>query len=176
MSRKLKFSILVVSFSLLLWLFFQPLHKLGISKPYNEPPVAGQKIDAYELNEFLSLWSKIMQGPLNKYIKQISLSSRAEYPTRVVKWLEAQNWNVERFFYNEQRLHELLDYVNLRANLNSNINLQQKGNVNLTDLINEQKKRLKMCPYSNDELDLVEANMYQITEIFAGRAVLASGN
>ncbi len=165
---------MVASFSLLIWFSFQPLSKLGLNKPYYTPPTAGQQLDAYELNEFLGLWSRILQGPLRKYMRQISLSSNGQYPEAVVKWLDAQNWNTERFFYNEQRLLGILDYVNLRMNLKSNQELSKKGGVDLKELISEQQKRMKACPYHEAELDLIENNLYQITEILAGRAVLAS--
>ena len=68
----------------------------------------------------------------------------------------------------------VLDYVNLRMNLNSNKELSKKGGVDLKDLIHDQERRMKACPYSKAELDLVENNLYQVTEILAGRAVLAS--
>ena len=120
------------------------------------------------------MWARILQGPLRKYMRQISLSSNGQYPDAVVKWLDSQNWNVERFFYNEQRLLGILDYVNLRMNLKSNIELSNKDGVDLKDIIRDQEKRMKACPYSNNELDLIEHNLYQITEVLAGRAVLAS--
>ena len=34
------------------------------------------------------------------------------------------------------------------------------------------KKRLDMNPYSEEELDLIESALYQITEILAGKTVL----
>lgn len=174
MSRKNKFFILITSISFLIWFSFQPLSKLWLDKPYYTPPVAGQQINAYELNEFLGLWSRILHGPLRKYMKQISLSSKGQYPEAVVKWLDSQNWNAERFFYNEQRILGILDYVNLRMNLKSNVDLSSKGGVNLKDLIKDQEQRMKACPYSEGELDLVEDHLYQVTEILAGRAILAS--
>lgn len=173
MSRKRKFTILLLSFIGLAWFIFQPLAKIGFDKPYQNAPTAEQKIDAAELNAFLNLWSRMMQGPLKDHVGQVSLASGKSYPRELVKWLDAQNWNTERFFYDEQRLHELVDYVNLRANLKSNIELSQRTGANLEEIIADQRHRLKACPFAEDELMLVEANLYQITEIFAGRAVLA---
>ena len=174
MSYKSKFLILIASISFLIWFSFQPLNKLGLNKPYYAPPVLGQQIDANELNEFLELWSRILQGPMHKYMKQVSLSSGGQYPEAVVKWLDAQNWNAKRFFYNEQRLLGILNYVNLKTNLMSNIELSKKGEVDLKDIIRNQEQQMAACPYSKLELDLVENNLYQVTEILAGRAILAS--
>lgn len=173
MSLKLKFVILLSVAVFFSWFLFQPITKIGLTGTYSTPPVAGQKIEASELGAFLDLWSRIMQGELKNVLGQISLSSKGEYPAVLVKWLEGQGWNVERFFYNEQRLHELVDYVNLRRNLNSNIALSKTSGANLSELIANQRHRMSACPYDEDELTLVEDNLYQITEIFAGRAVLA---
>ena len=45
---------------------------------------------------------------------------------------------------------------------------------NLKDIIRNQEQQMAACPYSKLELDLVENNLYQVTEILAGRAILAS--
>lgn len=173
MSRKLKVFVLILSFLFLGWFIFQPLSRLGISHPYSEAPQAGQTIDAAELNEFLNLWSRMLHSSLRQQITQISLYSGKQYPQDISNWLNNHNWNVERFFYDEQRLHELVDCVNLQENLKSNEILSRKGQKNLSAIIADQRKRLNMCnKYSPDEMELIKANLYQITEIFAGRAIM----
>ncbi len=173
MTRKKKFLILLVSFLFLGWFVFQPMVQLGIDKPYIEPPVAGQKIDAKELNSFLDLWSRIQQSELKRYIKQRSLSSKTDYPRPLVKWLETQNWNIERFFYDEQRLYELARCVKLKMTLNANKSLS--AHTNLYDIIREQERQMRACSFDEDEMTLIEANLYPIVEIFSGRAVLEKG-
>lgn len=173
MARKTKFFILIASFLFLGWFIFQPLDRIGVDQPYIQAPIEGQVLDVAELNEFLNLWSRILNGPLNKYLKQISLSSDQSYPREISSWLEAQNWSVERFFYDEQRLRGLVDCVNLQESLESNEALSRRQN-NLSPIIKDQRKRLSLCRYSQDEMDLVKANLYQITEVFAGRAVMGN--
>ena len=174
MSRKLKFLVLVASFAFLAWFLPQPLMEIGISRPYASPPVDGQKISADELNEFLNLWSRMTHGPLQKYVGQISLASGKSYPRPLVKWLEVQNWDVERFFYDEQRLHGLIGCAALQENIDSNVSLSRHDLSGLRQIINEQRQKLGGCRFDDDELELVRANLYQITEIFAGRAVMAA--
>ncbi len=172
MSRKTKILIIILSFLFLGWFIFQPLNDVGADKTYLQAPVEGQQIDAAELGEFLDLWSRIINGPLNKYLKQISLSSGAQYPQEISKWLRAQHWSVERFFYDEDRLHGLVDCVNLKNSLDSNISLSKQSQINLNAIIEEQSKKYMMCKYSDEEMSLVKDNLYQISEIFAGRAVM----
>ena len=46
----------------------------------------------------------------------------------------------------------------------------------LGEIVKDLKQKLEVCSYDDDEMALVEANLYQITEIFAGRAVLGKSN
>ncbi len=173
MSRKQKFLILSLSFLFLGWFVFQPMVRLGVDKPYLNPPVSGQTINAAELSAFLDLWSRVQQSELKKYIGQMSLSAKNEYPRPLVKWLEAQNWSVERFFYDEQRLYELARCAKLKISLEGHKALAAHNN--LRDIIRQQQRQMKACSFGADEMTLIEANLYPITEIFAGRAILEKG-
>ena len=174
MSRKIKFAIILLSAVFLAWLIGQPLSEIGRQRTYDDPPSAGQKLSAAELNEFLDLWSRMLHGKLHRYVGQISLSSGKSYPGPLVKWLKLQGWDVERFFYDEQRLRELIDCVALVENISGNVAMSQHSTVNLSQIISEQRLRLKSCRFDQDELDLIKSNLYQITEVFSGRAVFAA--
>lgn len=175
MKRLLKLTIIITVFYGFWWLFSHPLNKIGIYMPYSNPPAEDHKVDDKELNSFLDLWSRMMQSGLRQKVAQVSLrSADSQYPQELVKWLEAQNWNVERFFYDEQRLAELVDCVNLRKAYNSNVRLARQSK--LDQIVKDLKQKLETCSYDDDEMALVEANLYQITEIFAGRAVLGKSN
>ncbi|MBE6443811.1 MAG: hypothetical protein E7020_03990 [Alphaproteobacteria bacterium] len=175
MGRLLKLIILIIVFYGFWWLFSHPLNKIGVDMPYFSPPAEDHKIDAEELSSFLDLWSRMMQSGLKQKVAQVSLrSADSQYPQELVKWLEAQNWNVERFFYNEQRLAEIVDCVNLRKSYKSNVKLAKQSK--LGEIVKDLKQKLEVCSYDDDEMALVEANLYQITEIFAGRAVLGKSN
>ena len=174
MKLKIKLPILIVVIWFFSWFLFEPISQIGLKGVYSNPPEAGQKITASELKSFLDLWSRIQQSELKEILGQISLRSDKEYPSVLVKWLEGQQWNVERFFYNEQRLHGLVDYVNLKSSLESNIALSKKTSANLQEIIENQQQRMNACPYDEDEMMLIKDNLYQVTEIFAGRAVLSN--
>lgn len=173
MKLKIKIPILIIVIWFFSWFLFEPISQMGLKGIYSNPPEAGQKITAPELKSFLDLWSRMQQSELKDILGQMSLRSNNEYPAVLVKWLEAQQWNVERFFYNEQRLHGLIDYVNLNNSLKSNIALSKTTGANLKEVIENQQQRMSSCPYDEDEMMLINNNLYQITEIFAGRAVLS---
>ena len=62
----------------------------------------------------------------------------------------------------------------LQENIDSNVSLAKHDLSGLRQIINEQRQKLGGCRFDDDELELVRANLYQITEIFAGRAVMAA--
>lgn len=173
MGIKSQLGLLLLSIFFFVWLIQKPVNRLGVRTPYLSAPSQGQQLTADELNEFLDLWARINHGPLKKYFSQISLKSDSRYPQKIVTWLKLQNWNVERFFYDEQRLLELLEYVKLQKNINNNMELAKKTGADLDGVIKEQRRYLKAHTFGPEEIELVKHNLYQINEIFAGRAVPA---
>lgn len=173
MSRKIRFLIVILCFMIIGWFVGQPLNRIGRDFPYITMPTADEKLNAVELNTFLDLWSRVHHGPLKDYLWQVSLKSDSSYPRPLVKWLEAQGWNAERFFYDEQKVRELIDYVKLERNIASNIKLSKKSGANLKEIVNEQQRHLNARHFDAAEIALIKNNLYQINEIFAGRAVLA---
>lgn len=173
MSRKLKALIVVLCLAGLGWFCCQPLNRIGRHFPYLSMPAAEEYLNVTELNAFLDLWSRINYGPLKNYMWQISLKSGSTYPRPLVKWLEAQGWSAERFFYDEQKVRELLEYVKLEGNIASNVKLSKRTSANLDEIVKEQRRHLKVRNFNESEIKLIKDNLYQINEIFAGRAVLA---
>ena len=173
MSRKLKVGVLLLSFLFLGWFVFQPTARIGVQTPYLSNPAKGEELTAAELNEFLNLWSRILNGSLRPYLRQISVSNNQQYPQKLVKWLDNNNWSVERFFYDEQLIRGIVDCVNLKENIDSNIKLSKQGQNSLKSIIEEQKEQFKVCKYSDKEMALVRANLYQINEVFAGKAIMS---
>lgn len=173
MSRKLKGLIVILCVAVLGWFCSKPLNRVGRNFPYLTMPAEEELLNVAELNAFLDLWSRINYGPLKKYMWQISLKSDSAYPRPLVKWLEAQGWNAERFFYDEQKVKELLEYVKLEGNIASNIKLSKRSGANLDEIVKEQRRHLQVRNFDEAEIKLIKNNLYQINEIFAGRAVLA---
>ncbi len=173
MQRKYKFLIALGCFIFLFWFLSVPMSSMVISRPYAKAPTSEHTIDVDELNAFLTLWSQIMQGPLKNHINQVSLNSTSQYPSEIVKWLEIQNWNVERFFYDEQRIREILSCITLKNNMEGNKNLSRLSGTKMKKVISNQREELKNCRYPQEELSLIKDNMYTITEVLSGKAILS---
>lgn len=173
MSPLKKLGIACASYILLGWFVCQPLTELGIYKPYFKMSKNGHEISISELDSFLNIWSKLMQSRFAGNFNKKSLNMKSGYPKNLKKWLELQYWDIERFFYDEQRIRDLLEYVDARLQLEENKEISRKsGKINLHGIIKNLEQRLEASSFNEKELDLIEANRYQIAEILSGRAVL----
>ena len=171
MTRTTKYIIITICIIFLMWFSSVPVLKWGADQTYITPPYQNEKIDTQTLSDFLSLWQRMMQGSIKKYASQISLKEAGQYPRPIVKWLELQNWNAERYFYIEQRLMQIVEYVNLRKNLEGNLSIASNSGINLNEIIADQKQKMSTCPFGEDEMQLVEQNLYLITQIMSGNPV-----
>ena len=172
MSIRKKFSIKLMVFAFLAWFLCQPLIDVGRYKPYFEMPDEDFEITYNELNDFLDVWERMIHSSFGENFKSSSLKSKQPYPKELQKWLRLQHWDIKRFFYVEQRIKDLMEYVEVRNQLRDNTKIIKSSQINLNEMKENLKKRLDMNPYSEEELDLIESALYQITEILAGKAVL----
>lgn len=166
MSRWGKLLIVIITFSLLGWFMTQPIHKIGLKGSYQEEPVAGQQLNPEELNAFLDVWAQLMSSNLKDVAGQLSLSSQKSYSGILTEWLSDKGWNTNRFFYDEQRLRDLVKCVSMRAEFEGNKKLSKQKGVDLKAIVKEQKERLKYCSFEAEEMSLIENNLYQISQIF----------
>ena len=164
--------ILLVSWIFLGWFAFQPLTDVFRYKPYFTMSEEGHEISRKELNAFLYVYSDMMQSSFRDYFSAKSM--RSEIPSSFKKWLKMHYWDVDRFFYDEQRIKDLLEYVEVSHQLEDNKKISKSSNINLNSINSDLEKRLYAYNYNHEELELIEANMYQITEIMAGRAILGN--
>ncbi len=169
----------MASFVLLAVVLTTPLAELGrFGGSYGNRPEPEQILSLDELNAFLNVWSEFIRKDIGGYgSRQLSLSSRGAedgFPPQLVRWLRRQGWNVERFFYNEQKIRELLNAAALENNLNANRLLSKKmgGNENLKNIIRNQEEQLGLIKVNPKELALIKANLYQVNLIMDGKAVL----
>ena len=175
MSPLKKLGLACVSYILLGWFICQPLIDFGIYKPYFEMSKNGHEISHRELDAFLNIWSKLMQSRFAGNFNKKSLSMKTEYPSSLKKWLRLQYWDINRFFYDEQRIRDLLEYVDIKQQLEDDKQISRTtAKINLRGIISELEKRLEENPFDEKELDLIHANRYQISEILAGRAILGN--
>ena len=168
-----KIGITCASYILLGWFICQPLTELGIHKPYFEMPEQEHEISFDELDAFLNVWSKLMQSRFAEDFNKKSLNIKGEHPKNLKKWLKLQYWDIERFFYDEQRIRDLLEYVDIKLQIEENQKISKmSGDMNLNKFNKSLEQRLKTSSFSENELNLIETNRYQITEILSGEAVL----
>lgn len=134
------------------------------------------------MNSFLGLWSELMHKDIGGYrSQQLSLSNQSTqngFPPQLVRWLNRQGWSAERFFYDEQKLRELVNVARLEKTIAANENLLKQNTVNdtlktsLREIVGKHKKQLSAIKVNPQELALVKENLYQITQILDGTAVL----
>ena len=167
-----KFGVILLSYIFLGWFVCQPLTDVGRYKPYFQMSENGHEITHDELNDFLYVWANMMQSSFGKSFSSKSLKSGDKYPEGLQKWLALQYWNIDRFFYDEQRIRDLLEYVEIKRQLDDNKKIAKASRINLNDMNKDLQKRLEANSYNDYELELIEANLYQIGEVLSGRAVL----
>ena len=167
LNRRLKLLILVVVFATLGWFCLQPPLTINIAGIYMEPPSKHHKFTPTELNDFLTVWYQINQTKyLKKKLERIPLQNADSYPWVIVRWLKLKRWNTQRFFYDEQRLKDILNCVNLKMNLNANIQASKRTNIDLKDLVMHQEESMQACLFDEEEINLVESNREQIISVF----------
>lgn len=142
-----------------IWFVITPLHHIGISRPYAQDIAAGHIFDAKELDSFLRLWQKANSGYVKNYMPAASLDEKSRSSIVFLRWLKLHNWNENRFFYDEQRLRDLAECVELQNNADDNFMMQRRTAAHLEDLLKLQKQKLSLCEYSDDELKLVRNNL-----------------
>lgn len=165
--------ILLASLVVLIMILSTPLTDIArFGSSYLDAPSADIRLDVQEINDFLRVWSDFEQKGLNQSMKQVSLNQDSRIPPHIVRWLYAKGWNAEHFFAVEQHLRELVTIAALQNNLEDNKKLQEKGVANVRQIIDEQERQFAALKYNPQELALVRANFYQISNILEGKAVL----
>ena len=168
-----KLGIAFASYLLLGWFICQPLTEVGRYKPYFKMSDNGHEISHSELNEFLNIWSKLTQSYYGDSFKGKSLKKASEYPNGLQKWLRLQYWDINRFFYDEQRIRDLMEYIDVKQQLEDSKKITRSHTkINLNNIISDLEKRLDVNSYKQTELELIEVNRYQIDEVLSGRAIL----
>ena len=176
MTRK-KLFILAAALLVLAIVLTTPLTQIGrFGSSYDAPPSPENVLNAEEINAFLEVWSKFVRKDISRTMSQISLSSDSAVPAQVRRWLYAEGWNAERFFSVEQRLRGLKNIAELQNSLEDNRRLQAKmsgaGADNLKNIVDSQERQFRALRYNPQELALVRANLYQITQVLEGKAVV----
>ena len=183
MSHTKKLLIALAAFIFLGLILSTPLTDLGhFSSRYDRLSEQDELLDMAELNSFLRVWSEMLSKDVGRYAsQQLSLSrgtTEDGFPPQLVRWLKRQGWHAGRFFDDEQKIRALVRYAALEQNLNANRKLLQElgkdagAASGLREIISRQERQLSVLKVNPQELELIRANLYQVGEILAGKAVL----
>lgn len=172
--------ILLAAALLTLWVIFTPLNRIGRLRLhyYDTPPQPNEVLTAHEVDNFLALWSEFLQTSMSRNLPQMSLSSGV--PSQILsgtalRWFAGHGWNVDRFFYVEQRLRAAVKTAQLMQHLEANRKLSHTINDqnyrNMEQIISEQERKINAEKLTVDELALVSGNLYQINAILDGKLI-----
>ena len=174
MTRSQKKIVLLVAIIVLIAVITTPLTRISaIHFSYNEPLGETEILSVQEINDFMKVWSEFVREGYYQEMKQVSLNHNSKVPASIIRWLELEGWNTSRFFAVEQRLRFLVSVASLKNDLEANIGLQKTSQgANITNIIENQKQKLSSLKYNSQELALVKENLYQISSVLDGKAVV----
>lgn len=163
---------------------------------FNQEPFAADDLDFSseisfeEMQDFLEIYSTYNKKHLyeNKYegdVEDISLTlstdqQSLEYNHDLINWLGKRNWQVDRFFYCEKRLNDIIKakilrdtYLNSKPMLEMQIEDADRNKALLLTL-KANLDMLKEAPYktgiTDSEMDMVSNNFEDIKDILSGKA------
>lgn len=177
MSHQRKSLIVIIAMILLGVLIATPItHIASLGIKYGEALPHNHILETDELNDFLGVWAKFLRSGLGQTMRQVSLSQDDDVPAQVERWLENNDWSAERFFAIEQKLMNLVAIASLINSLEDNrkflSNAKDIAGDNLKNIIKNQENQIKNAKYNQQELDLVRANLYSISQVLEGKAIM----
>ncbi len=136
---------------------------------YDTPQKNAEQLTPNEINAFLELWPEYLQTNASKSEpQQISLTTgypSEKYSPQLRRWFEYKKWNIDRFFYVEQRLKAIVKTEMLLNNISANKKMAAQGERNLHPIIAEQEKRVGAEKVTDEELEMVRPVLYKIHQI-----------
>lgn len=180
-----KLIILIFTLIALLAVLTTPLQRMGKFNNFDEAPQVGELVTFNEMDDFLRLWSIYLRKKFTKStISQISMTqakaSEVASP-RLKRWLWTEGWNVDRFFYVEDRLRSIVKTAYYRANINANKEILKQKTVagyyhgdagSLAKIIKKQEEtQVDNEKITDEEVAIVAGNLDKIVDILEGRAV-----
>ncbi len=166
-----QWGILALSFGFLYFILTTPMPKLAVWQPfYGTPDENAEVVTPKEINAFLELWPEFLKtNAANKEARQLSLAngkaSEVLSPS-LKRWFEVKGWDIDRFFYVEQRLRAIVKTEMILSNIQNNKKLLEKGrDSNLKNIISEQERQVNAEKISNEELEMIRPVLYKVNKI-----------
>ncbi len=180
------FAIITITFIAVLWILLTPLNKLGrIEDERALPPQPGEVLTADKINAFLLTWSEFMSKDVSRFgVQQISLTDGRpgeKFSPQLIRWLDGQGWNVDRFFFIEQRLKAAVKTAALTEHLEANKKVLRQLRLNdasdselenMKKIIARQEQQINAEKITDGELSLIKDNLYRINAILEGKEVV----
>lgn len=152
---------------------------VGVPEEVVEVVVASPDIiTPEEMEAFLPTWSKYAHSKISKNnFRQISLSDKTA-SKKLEKWLHKRGWEVERFFYVEQRLASIIKSIYLQKHSEDTIKLLQEQLKsekdlqiadNIKKLIASQEQISNVEGVSAAEMAMVSPRLTEIEQILEGK-------
>lgn len=153
---------------------------VGKEVPVVVDVVSPDIVSPEEMDAFLQVWSEYMHDKISRQSsRQISLSTK-EPSSELVKWLNKRGWDVERFFFVEQRLASVVKSAFLKKHSVDTIKVLEiqlaaekdpQIRANIENVIKSQQQLMNVEKVSDGEINMVLPDLNNISEILEGKAV-----
>ena len=147
---------------------------------------ATQTLSFEELERFSKDWTQYTiwlkkQSSESNVVAHMSVNPTADYSKASRKWIEKNNWTVDRFFYIEKIIRESLNYLSALqkyeafiTQIDAQVDTLRKSDIpNKEEIIAHLMKSVErkeeyippVQPVSDDELALIKANFNSLSEL-----------
>lgn len=143
-------------------------------------PHSGEVITQQEFSDFLETWPKYVNESLKSGVTEdLSLLSdkpSQKLPWRLQYWLRRHCWETDRFFYVQQRLHQIINTSYLQFHTQGVISALKEMKRHTSDaakieafeqMIEQHRQMFNVEKISQEELDLVREKEAQVLEIIS---------
>ncbi|MFV0627323.1 MAG: hypothetical protein ACK5N8_08250 [Alphaproteobacteria bacterium] len=139
----------------------------------------GEPITPNEINSFLEVWPDYVNSWVSHFgVSQLSLTNsdniKKKTPYITIIWLNRRGWEVDRFFYVEQRLKSIVRSAQAEEHVRETIFLLEKklqqetdgsARQNVEAMMKYHQKSLNVEKVSQAEIKMVQPRLSEISEI-----------
>lgn len=144
--------------------------------------VVGEPIGKGEMNSFLDVWEDYVNSWISNIgVRQLSLTTSTrpdkKMPYLTKAWLNRRGWEVDRFFYVEQRMRAIVKTLEAEDRAQKTIDLLEKqmkyetsgGSIeNIKRLIAYQESIINIEKVTKKEKEMVRPRLEEISKLLIG--------
>lgn len=155
--------------------------KEEVLREKEDKDIVGEPLSREEINSFMNVWGDYKNSWVgNLGIRQLSLTTsdsqakKVPYITRA--WINRKGWEVDRFFYVEERLKAIVISLSVEDRAKKTVDVLEKqykleknqaNKDNIKRLIDYQKQLLNIEKVSKKERDMVRPYLQDIAELLS---------